>query len=92
MADYPGEKWRGYKPSCYFLEQMVELYHCESLDMRSMRDMLMENNTVVCLRIGRVSQENLYLDEACCPSLQVRFQASRLKAERLLHESSCRGC
>ena len=49
---------------------IAQLVQCQALDMRSLKDMLRENRRLACLKLGRVSEENLFLDEVCCPSLQ----------------------
>ncbi len=50
--------------------QVADVFRCERLDMRIFKQMLSENRGIVCLRLGKLSEENFTLDEVCCPSLQ----------------------
>lgn len=47
----------------------LELSNCEELDMRSLRETLKSNPSILCLKIGCLSQDSLLLDELIIPSL-----------------------
>nr|KAI8740414.1 F-box/LRR-repeat protein 15 [Biomphalaria glabrata] len=48
----------------------LELSNCEVLDMRNLREQLKRNSSLVCFRLGCVSQDSLLLDEDIIPNLQ----------------------
>ena len=48
----------------------LEVSNCEELDMRTLRNTLRNNPSILCLKIGCVSQDSLLLDELTIPSLQ----------------------
>ncbi|CAL1538554.1 unnamed protein product [Lymnaea stagnalis] len=48
----------------------LELSNCEVLDMRNLREQLKKNSSLVCLRVGCLSQDSLLLDEDVIPNLQ----------------------
>ena len=49
---------------------VLEVYNCDDLDMRTFRETLSCNPSIVSLKLGRLSQRDLYLDECCCPGIQ----------------------
>ncbi|XP_013387553.1 uncharacterized protein LOC106156709 [Lingula anatina] len=49
---------------------VAELSHCDKLEADSLRTMLGNNETLVCLRLGKISGSSLHLDEVSCPYLQ----------------------
>lgn len=49
---------------------VLELYHCEDLDLRTFRFCLANNPGIISLRLGRIPEENLAVDESLCPSIQ----------------------
>ena len=42
---------------------VLELYHCEQLEADSFRQLLVNNKHIACLRLGKLNEENLALDE-----------------------------
>lgn len=49
---------------------VMEVSNCDDLDTRTLKETLTYNRTLACLRIGKISQPNFYLDEYSCPSIQ----------------------
>lgn len=47
-----------------------ELSNCEAIDMRTLRETLRNNQNIVSLKLGCISQDSLTLDEHTIPSLQ----------------------
>ncbi|XP_074652747.1 uncharacterized protein LOC141907073 [Tubulanus polymorphus] len=49
---------------------VLELFCCDNLDMRSLRETLINNPTILSLKVGQLSTEDLSVDEICCPNIQ----------------------
>lgn len=49
---------------------VLEISHCEVIDMRSLKDTLRANAGIRCLRIGCISQDSLTFDEFMIPSVE----------------------
>ncbi|XP_050404257.1 uncharacterized protein LOC126820387 isoform X1 [Patella vulgata] len=49
---------------------LLDLCNCEELEMSSLRDMLKSNPSLVCMKLGSLSQDSLLLDELIIPNLQ----------------------
>ncbi|XP_064623662.1 uncharacterized protein LOC135485499 [Lineus longissimus] len=49
---------------------ILELNNCDELDMRSLRHTLTNNPSLLSLKLGRIREENLAIDETTCPSIQ----------------------
>ncbi|CAH1790941.1 unnamed protein product [Owenia fusiformis] len=76
---------------------LLHIDNCSELDMRSFRETLQYNESIVSLKIGRLPIDDLYLNEQTCPNIQElcllsSFSASVLHLRsptlRLLHTTS----
>ncbi|XP_045182423.2 F-box/LRR-repeat protein 7-like [Mercenaria mercenaria] len=49
---------------------VLEISHCESIDMKSLKETLRANPKIKCLRIGCISEDSLTFDEFMIPSVE----------------------
>ncbi|XP_014788311.1 uncharacterized protein LOC106882227 [Octopus bimaculoides] len=49
---------------------ILELSYCEEIEMNSLKETLQNNPSIICLKLGCISQDSLTLDEFTIPNVQ----------------------